>query len=140
MRRAAAAAGNAGKTAAAAAGNAGKTAAAAAVAPAAAVKPRPRVSVKYEEQAAAASVKTAAAPPRWSEWYALIEKMREGRDAPVDMMGAGDPSALNRNPVPIHQPCNPVSCSPVYRALLRRGQHGARQGERASFVLARVLC
>ena len=27
-------------------------------------------------------------PPHWRDWHTLIEKMREGRDAPVDMMGA----------------------------------------------------
>jgi hypothetical protein len=85
MRRAAAAAGHASKTAAAAA--------------AAKQPPRapPRVTLKYEDseadvQAAAEGKVTPAAapPPHWREWHALIEKMREGRDAPVDMMGAGE--------------------------------------------------
>jgi hypothetical protein len=87
MRRAAAAAGHASKTAAAAAAAAAKQ------------PPHapPRVTLKYEDSEAdvqaAAEVKVtpaAATPPHWREWHALIEKMREGRDAPVDMMGAGE--------------------------------------------------
>ena len=57
-----------------------------------------RVTVKYEnaeaeEGAVAAAKATATAPPMWREWLSLIEKMREQRDAPVDMMGAGKSSS-----------------------------------------------
>jgi hypothetical protein len=47
------------------------------------------VTVKYEEAAAQPPTPSVAPPPHWHEWYALIEKMREERVAPVDMMGAG---------------------------------------------------
>jgi hypothetical protein len=57
-----------------------------------------RVTLKYEkaegeEGALAAAKATATAPPHWREWLSLIEKMRERRDAPVDMMGAGASSS-----------------------------------------------
>jgi hypothetical protein len=72
------------------------------------------MTVKYEEaevQSAAPNVAAAvvAPPPHWHEWLALIEKMREGRDAPVDMMGAGRAISshtylFNRNPARISEP------------------------------------
>jgi hypothetical protein len=73
-----------------------KTAAAASPAAAAATQPQApsRVGVKDEGADAQAAVEAkvdapSSSPPQWREWLALIEKMREGRDAPVDMMGAG---------------------------------------------------
>ncbi len=81
---------------AAAISSATKTAAAASPAAAATTQPRAQshVAVKDEgadaQAAAEAKVDALSSPPlQWREWLALIEKMREGRDAPVDMMGAG---------------------------------------------------